>query len=65
VREALSKSQAGQPTWGMAGGFPGGQGRDIFGDMGRALGSVLIPSLVDAVRDAIAKSPGMGNQRGH
>src|SRR4030095_6497766 len=46
VREVLSKSQAGQPTWGMAGGFPGGQGRDIFGDMGRALGSIFIPSVV-------------------
>jgi hypothetical protein len=29
------------------------------------LGSILIPSLVDAVRDAIAKSPGLGSERGH
>ena len=48
--EALSRSQAGQPTWGMAGGFPGG--------ISPTFPSPLPPPFLEAVRDAISKSLG-------
>ncbi len=57
LRDAVSKSLAGQPTWGMAGGMPGGQERFAgFPYPSPTFPSPFPPPFMDALREAVSKS---------